>query len=152
MQSVYWQHHCTETALLLMQNDLLWSLDQNQCVAMMINDDWSISSFCTVNHSILLHQLQLSECYGIKGYAHTWLKYYLTDRRQFITIKGERSKKQAKFCDVPQGLALCLNLSKDYAASSLGNFFCKHGVLFHIYADDTQIYLPFSPGKEGMHA
>ena len=66
------------------------------------------AAFDTVNHSILLHPL--SGCYGIKGNGHAWLKSYLTDIRQFMTITGERSEDQPKHCYVPQGSVLCPNL------------------------------------------
>ena len=105
-------------------------------------------AFDTVNHSILLHRL--SECYGINGNAHAWMKFYLTDRMQFITIKGERPDEQAKYCDVPQRPIPSPNFNEDNTACSLGCIFCRHGLLFHIYADDTQIYIPFCPGEEGM--
>ena len=87
----------------------------------------SIGTFDTVNHSILMHQL--SECYGIKGNAHAWLKSYLTERRQFITIKRKTSEEQANYCDVPQGSILSPNLYEYYTASSLGDIFHKHGMV-----------------------
>ena len=54
--------------------------------------------FDTVNHALLLQRL--SQCYGITGSAHAWLRSYLTERK-FITIKIERSLVQDKYCDVP---------------------------------------------------
>ena len=89
----------------LLQNELLWSLDQTKYVAMVVID--LPAAFDTLNHSILLHR-QCRGCYGIKGKAHVWIKSYLTDRRQLITIKGDRSEVQAKYCDVAQRLVLCL--------------------------------------------
>jgi hypothetical protein len=144
MQSAYRQFHSTETALLCVQNDLLCAIDQKQCIAMVLID--LSAAFDTVNHHILLQRL--SERYGITGNAHAWLRSYLTGRKQFITIKGERSQVQDKHCDVPQGSVLGPNLYEDYTASSLGDIFRRHGVKFHIYADDTQIYLPFLPENE----
>ena len=80
--------------------------------------------------------------------AHAWISSYLTDRKQFITIKGERSKETLKDCDVPQGSILGPNLYEDYTAAPIGDICRRHGVLFHIYADDTQVYLAFPPGEE----
>ena len=144
MQSAYRQYHSTETALLHIQNDLLLALDRKQCVAMVMID--LSAAFDTVNHDILLHRL--SERYGIKGNVHKWLQSYLTGRKQFVTIKGERSSEISKHCDVPQGSVLGPNLYEDYSAAPVGDILRKHELLFHIYADDTQIYLPFAPGNE----
>ena len=82
------------------------SLDQKILVAMVVID--LSAAFDAVNHSILLHLL--SKHYGIKRNTHAWLKSYLTDRRQFITIKGERSEEEGKCCDATQGSALGPNL------------------------------------------
>jgi hypothetical protein len=146
MQSAYRKHHSTETALLCVQNDLLLSLDKKQCVALVMID--LSAAFDTVNHKILLDRL--STLHGIKDNVYSWIKSYLTDRKQFITIKGERSREVAKDCDVPQGSVLGPNLYEDYSAVPLGEIFRRHGVLFHIYADDTMIYSPFYPGEEDL--
>ena len=101
------------------------------------------AAFDTVNHSILLQRL--SERYGITGDAHLWLQSYLSERKQFITIKGERSQVVSKTCDVPQGSVLGPTLYEDYTSVPVGEICRKHQVLYHIYADDKQIYLPFLP-------
>ena len=144
MQSAYREFYSTETALLYVQNDLLLSLDRKQCVAMVLID--LSAAFDTVNHEILLNRM--SDRYGVKENALKWLKSYLTNRKQFITIKGARSDVVDKHCDVPQGSVLGPNLYEDYTASPLGDIFRRHGVSFHIYADDTQIYVSFLPGEE----
>ena len=68
-----------------------------------------------------------------------------THYNYFLNIFHQKNKP---YCDVPQGSVLGPNLYEDYTASSLGDIFRRHGVLFHIYADDTQIYIPFLPGDE----
>lgn len=141
--SAYRAFHSTETALLMIQHDLLLSLDKKQCVIMVMLD--LSAAFDTVNHEQLLNRLHTT--FGIRGNAHSWVKSYLTDRRQFVTIKGERSIEQIKTCDVPQGSILGPNLYEDYTTVPVGAIFRKHDIRFHIYADDKQAYHAFNPGE-----
>jgi len=55
-QSGYKRHHSCETAILRVYNDLLLSLDNRQCVAMLLLD--LSAAFDTVDHHILLHRLR----------------------------------------------------------------------------------------------
>ena len=146
MQSAYREFHSTETALIKICNDLLLSLDKKQCVFMVMLD--LSAAFDTVNHQKLLDRLHTT--FGIRGNAHKWVESYLKGRSQFVTIKGARSKTQQKTCDVPQGSILGPNLYEDYTAVPVGNIFRRNEILFHIYADDTQAYLPFEINTEKM--
>ena len=72
----------------------------------------------------------------------------LLDRLHATYSIQEMSKVQDKTCDVPQGSILGLNLYEDYTAVSVGSILRKHNILFHIYADDTQVHLPFNPDED----
>ena len=56
LQFAYKKHHSCETALLRVQNDILKSIDNKQCVVLLLLDLWA--AFDTVNHKILLHRLR----------------------------------------------------------------------------------------------
>ena len=57
-------------------------------------------AFHTVHHKILLHKLKY---YGIQGWYNDWLKSYLSDRKQFVSINGYNSDLMPVDCGVLQG-------------------------------------------------
>ena len=60
-------------------------------------------AFDTIDHSLLLGKLY---CLGIRGPVHDLLEPYLTNRLQFICIKGSSSQMEQINCGVPQGSVL----------------------------------------------
>ena len=60
-------------------------------------------AFDTVDHSILLHKLNH---YGIRGKANSWLKSFLTNREQYVSINGFKSSLETIKTGVPQGSTL----------------------------------------------
>uniref|UniRef100_A0A3B3CT04 Reverse transcriptase domain-containing protein n=1 Tax=Oryzias melastigma TaxID=30732 RepID=A0A3B3CT04_ORYME len=83
---------------------------------------------------------------GIRGAALDWFKSYLTGRNFSVKI-GEASSSVAPLsCGVPQGSILGPALFSLYLLP-LGSIIARHDVSFHCYADDLQIYLPLTPGK-----
>lgn len=142
-QSAYSKGHSTETALIRIQNDLLVSLDSKKCVYLVLLD--MSAAFDTVDHAVLL--TRLSDRYGIKDGALRWVESYLTGRKQFVSVGSSRSEEHQLHCNVPQGSILGPSLFGDYNAPVAG-IFRRHGVEFHLYADDTQVYVSFPAGCE----
>ena len=99
-QSAYKQLHITETALVRVNNDILVALDNHQSVILILLD--LSAAFDTVDHRILLDRLSHRIC----GLALSWFKSYLSNRFQFVEIRGKKSSHQPLACRVPQGSVL----------------------------------------------
>jgi hypothetical protein len=72
------------------------------------------------------------------------VKAYLGDRKQTILIDGSRSTETNLCFGVLQGSVLGLILITLYT-TPLGNIANKFGLQYHLYADDTQLYVSFKP-------
>lgn len=134
-QSAYRQYHSTETALIKIHNDLV----ENTCtgaVSILILLDLS-AAFDTVDHELLLKDLYNS---GIRDSALELLNSYLSDRFQRVLVGQTVSALFPLLCGVPQGSVLGPVLFSVYT-SSLSLLLEAHGVAYHFYADDTQIYV-----------
>ena len=134
-QSAYRQHHSTETALIKIHNDLV----ENTCtgaVSVLILLDLS-AAFDTVDHELLLNDLYNS---GVRDSALMLLKSYLSDRFQRVLVGQSVSGPAPLLYGVPQGSVLGPVLFSVYT-SSLSLLLEAHGVTYHFYADDTQIYV-----------
>ena len=100
------------------------------------------AAFDTIDHEKLLHLLETS--FGITGSALTWFKSYLSDRSQKVVIEGVESDPFVLIFGVPQGSVLGPILFTVYT-TPLGKIIRSHGLCFHLYADDTQLYIAIKP-------
>ena len=101
LQYAYKKHHSCETALLRVQNDILKSIDNKQCVVLLLLD---LSAAFDTSHKILLHRLRSR--FGTKEKALAWLQSYLTDRSQSVQIDGFTSSVRPLRFGIPQGSVL----------------------------------------------
>jgi hypothetical protein len=145
-QSAYRKFHSTETALLRIENDLLLAIDKQKVTALVLLD--LSAAFDTVDHEILLHRLQF--WFGISGNALKLLSSYLSCRSQSVLINGVSSSSLPLNTGVPQGSVLGPILFTLYT-SPLANLITSHGLSFHLYADDTQLYISFSAANVTMN-
>ena len=140
LQSAYSENHSTETALTRVHNDILMAMDKQNVVLLLMLD--LSAAFDTVDHEILLARLE--NRFGVKGTALSWFRSYLTGRSQSVLVQGARSENRELRCGVPQGSVLGPILFCAYTAP-LGDLLRSQGVDYHLYADDSQVALAFSP-------
>ncbi|XP_072018627.1 uncharacterized protein [Amphiura filiformis] len=96
--------HSCETQLLGTVEDLTRSLDNREQMDCLILD--FSKAFDAVPHQRLLYKLNW---YGIRGQTHTWIRNWLTSRKQTVVIEERNQRKlmSSQVCHRAQFLAPC---------------------------------------------
>ena len=131
-QYAYRARHSIETALLKVQNDLLLNMDRGHVTLLVLLD--LSSAFDTIDLSVLLSRLKYKSEFD--GLVLSWFKSYSTGRSFKVLVDDVLSDTFDQEWDVPQGSWLG-PLLFEITGCYLPNV--------HVYADDTQFYISFSP-------
>ena len=145
LSSVYRQGHSTESALLKVHAGILHNMEQ-QMVTLLVLIDLS-AAFNTVDHPILFQCLEKQ--FGFCDSVLSWYKSYLSDRKQCIILKGMWSNTFDLPFGVPHGS--CLGPVFHIICHLPFQYFSKHSVCAHAYADDHQLYMTFSPNLVSLN-
>ena len=140
LRSTYKARHSCETALIHVQNNILRAMDQGKVGILLLLD--MSAAFETVDHRTLLERLHTE--IGIGGTALDWFESYLVDRHQVVSIRGDHSDSRLLHYGVPQGSVLGPQLFTVYT-SPLGRIIRAHGLDYHLFADDSQLYVFVKP-------
>ena len=135
MQSAYCSGHSTETALLRIKNDIDAALNRKSMVILVMLD--LSREFDTIEHEVLLTRLE--HTFGITDKALAWLRSYLSERHQNVVVDSTMSADYVLQCGVPQGSVLGPVLYWMYTRP-VCDIVARHGMQYHCYADDIQIY------------
>jgi Reverse transcriptase (RNA-dependent DNA polymerase) len=139
-QSAYTKFHSTETALLALHDHLIRAMTKQQVTCLCLLD--LSAAFDTIDHTILLQRM--SDWFGVTGSALSWFCSYLSSRSFTVSSCGCKSDSTPLSCGVPQGSVLGPLLFIMYT-TPLSTLLSSSPVNHHLYADDTQLFISFSP-------
>jgi hypothetical protein len=139
-QSAYRKGRSTETALLKVTSDILHEIDLNKVVLMAMLD--LTAAFDTIHHGILIERLRTT--FGVSGAPLNWFRSYMSSRCSRVCIGETLSDNTDLSCGTPQG-SIMGPLQFTIYIHPVGKIIRNHGISFHKYADDSQLYTSFDP-------
>jgi hypothetical protein len=139
-QSAYKTAHSTETALLRVKNDIANELDEGRVVLLVLLD--MSAAFDTIDHDILINRFKNE--YGVGGCVSSWFNSYLKGRSSKVCISESYSSSHKLNYGVPQGSVAGPPIFTAYSKPA-AEIPKRFGVSYHIYADDTQLYVSYNP-------
>lgn len=119
----------TENAVMSVVNEIVFGLGAEMSVSVVFLD--FAKAFDSVPHDILLMKL---ESYGIRGIPLEWFASYLSERLQYVNIKGFNSTLRQVGSGVPQGSILGPKLFNVFINDVVN---AVNQSTLAIYADDT---------------
>ena len=84
--------------------------------------------------------MNLSRRFAVTDTSLDWFQSYCCGRSQSVSYAGVSTTASALDCSVPQGSALG-PLKFICYTEDVSNVFRRHGVKFHLFADDKQAYV-----------
>ena len=132
-QSAYRPGHSTETAFLIVVNDLFLSPNKGNISVLALIDLSSVLD--TIDHSILVHRLHTE--FGFTDTVLQWFSSYLTDRTHYVSLCNHCSDFAPEHPGVPLGSVLGPILFTMYI-SPLSAIIDSHSIIHHSFADDIQ--------------
>ena len=143
-QSAYRSRHSTESALVKVKNDIMFALDSNQVVLVVLLDQ--SAAFDTVDHKIFISRL--SKRTGVRSTPLSWFESYLSGWSSQVDIAGELSNPTNLEFGLPQG-SIVGPIAYSIYTLPVGDIARHHGINYHLYADDIQLYISFDPKSSG---
>ena len=144
-QSAYRKLHSTESVLCKIHDDLVSNTCHGKASLLVLLD--LSAAFDTVDYQLLLSDF--SDC-GVEGTALSLLESYLENREQCVAIGDSRSEPTSLQYGVLQGSVLGPVLFTVYTGT-LAFLLEAHGVSYHFFADDTQLYIRVEDTDEAKH-
>ena len=130
-QSAYRKHHSTESALFNIQSDILLNMAKGSFTVLTLQD--LSAAFDTIDHI------------GISELALGWFKSYLSGRTHSVKVGSTLSHPAVLHYGVPQGSVLVPILFSLYINPISSIIHSHSSINYHLYADDTQLYITLSP-------